>query len=202
MTVIQHGGAGESSYVVDRFEATDLGAPFKVVLHNAVTVTPNHDGGTASYRIPNLDGLIRTVVIKRILHGRKLSGADIRFIRRALGMKQKDMAQRIETSPEHLSRCEAGTLVMSATTEKLLRIYALKTAIKLHNLKPCEAKTQLEEALDSLFDDVKSVAAYDATDLLQFDLSLCVPKAANDENYDPSGKWDDGNPPPKMAALR
>jgi len=195
MTIIQHGGMAGSTYVVDQFEATDLGAPFKVILHRSVRVTYSQDSGELiSYSIPDLEGLIRTIVISRVLEPRKLSGADIRFIRKAIGVKQKDMAQRIETSHEHLSRCEAGALVMSPTTEKLLRIFALKTAIKLHKLKSCEAKTKLEDALDKLFDSIKPVAAHDASSELElhFHRSRPSPNLDGGEDIDDAnGEWDE-----------
>ena len=129
----------------------------------------------------------------RILHPRKLTGADIRFIRKAICVEQKDMAQKIETSPEHLSRCEAGTLVMSPTTEKLLRVFAFKTAVKLHKMKSCEAKTKLEDALDELFDVIKTVPAHDINDILELHFHRCrpSPSESGDDEFDiDNGEWD------------
>jgi DNA-binding transcriptional regulator YiaG len=194
MMITQHGGMVGTTRVVDQFDATDLGAPFKVILHNAVRITQDQETGELlSYAIPNLEGLIRAVVITRILHARKLSGADIRFIRKAIGVKQKDMALRLGMSCEHLSRCETGTLVMSPTSEKLLRIFALKTAIKLHNLKTCEAKTKLEDALDKLFDCIKPVSVHDVENVLE--LHFRRSKSSSDENGNDDldggdGEWD------------
>jgi DNA-binding transcriptional regulator YiaG len=196
MTIIQHGGMAGSTYVVDQFEATDLGAPFKVILHKSVRVSYSQESGEPiSYSIPDLDGLIRTIVISRVLEPRKLSGADIRFIRKAICIKQKDMAQRIETSHEHLSRCEAGTLVMSPTTEKLLRIFALKTAIKLHKVKSCEAKTKLEDSLDKLFDSIRPIAAHEVTNVLELHFHRSRPSNdANGDGNDGDGEWDENQP--------
>lgn len=201
MAIIQHRGAKESC-VVDRFEADDIGAPFKVVLHHSVKVELDDAGEIASYTIPDPDGLIRTVVFTRVLHRRKLSGADIKFIRRALGMKQKDLAQRIETTPEHLSRCEAGSLVMSATTEKLLRIYALKTAVKLDKLGPCEASAKLDEALDSLFETIQPMPVHSIDDVLVLHFHhVAMPLTAANDSSRHGGKWKDGDDPPKMVAM-
>lgn len=197
MMVNQHGGQ-EQTRVVDQFEATDLGAPFKVILHKSVRVTTTRNTGEmVSYSIPDLDGLLRAIVITRILHDRKLFGAEIRFIRRALGIKQKDFAQRIEMSAEHLSRCESGSPVMSPTSEKLLRIFALKTVMKLNKVKACEAKTKLEDALDRLFEIIKPVAAHDVSDelVLHFHRSrLSSPDASGDDGLDGDGRWDDESP--------
>ena len=50
MMITQHGGSEGKTYVVDQFEAKDLGAPFKVILHKAVRVTHNPAGELMSYR--------------------------------------------------------------------------------------------------------------------------------------------------------
>lgn len=194
MMINQHGGELELTRVVDHFEATDLGAPFRVILHKSVRVTHNDTTGEMiSYSIPDLEGLLRVIVIERVLHERKLFGADIRFIRKAIGTKQKDMAKSIEMSQEHLSRCEAGALVMSPTSEKLLRIFALKTAMKLNKLKACEAKTKLEDALDRLFALITPVAAHDVSDILELHFHRTRPplNAKGDGSPDDGdGHWD------------
>lgn len=194
MMINQHGGQSEQTRVVDHFVATDLGTPFKVVLHKAVRVTFNDRNEAISYSIPDLDGLLRATVIARILHERKLSGSDIRFVRRAIGVKQKDVARSIEMSPEHLSRCEAGNLVMSPTSEKLLRIFALKTVVKLNRIKACEAKTKLEDALDKLFEVMKPISAHSVEHVLEFHFRRTRPSSdvEGDDADDVGGQWDDG----------
>lgn len=168
MNTNQH-GVGASTYVAEEFEATDLGAPFKVVLHGAVKVKKDTEtGNLVSYSIPDLEGLIAVIVISRTLHPRKLCGPDIKFIRKALVMKQKELADKLELSVEHLSRCETGAVPMSPATEKLLRILSLKSAMKLHKMKPGAAKTTLEDAMDRVFDAIKSQPVFDADDELAF----------------------------------
>lgn len=190
MKMVQH-GVGASTYVADEFEAEDIGAPFKVVLHDAVKVTVNEFGECLSYAIPDLEGLIAAVVIARILHARKLFGADIKFIRKAICLKQKDLASKLEMSPEYLSRCETGANVMAPSSEKLLRILSLKSAIKLHKMKACDAKTTIEDALDCLFDAIKPLPVYDVEDTLE--LHFCRPRmgsngAGTDDTDD--GLWE------------
>jgi transcriptional regulator with XRE-family HTH domain len=167
MKIVQH-GVGASTYVAEEFEAEDIGAPFKIVLHKAVKVTKNDQTGKiVSYAIPDLDGLIAAVVITRILHPRKLFGADIKFIRKAISLKQKELASKLEMSTEHLSRCETGAVVMAASSEKLLRILSLKYAIKLHSMKSGEMKTKFEDAVDRLFDAIKPTPVHDVEDILE-----------------------------------
>lgn len=198
-TIRQHGG-GAKTRVVDRFVADKIGAPFKVILHNSVEITEDLNGEMLKYNIPDLDGLLRAATISRILYSRKLSGADIKFFRKALGIKQRDLAKSIEISPEHLSRCEAGVHPISPANEKLLRIYILKVVIKLHKMSPCKEKKRLDDALDAVFDVIKPRAMYDVSEELEFHFSRQpVEPAAGDVNScaEENGQWDEA---PQLAA--
>jgi DNA-binding transcriptional regulator YiaG len=150
--------------VVDHFDAEDFGAPFKIVLDHCVPVTFDKSGNMLSYTIPDPDGLMRVVVLTRILNARKLTGPDIKFLRKAVGVKQKDLAPAIELKAETLSRCEAGAQPIGPASEKLLRLFLFKTTIKHHKLKDCEVKTKLEEALDALFDLLQPVSVHDVNE--------------------------------------
>lgn len=162
MNLVEH-RSSLTSCVVEAFEAKDLGAPFKVILDNSVTATIDGDTGEiVNYTIPDLPGLLQAVVMTRLLHAQKLSGPELKFIRKAIGVKQKDLANKIELTVEHLSRCETGTYPVSPASEKLFRIFAFKSALKLHTIKACKEKSEIEDALDRLFDGVKTIAAHDA----------------------------------------
>lgn len=191
-TLIQHGGSRSNARVVDEFNADKLGAPFKVILRNSVEVTYNKAGEIAEFNIPDMDGLLRAIVLQRVLHERKLTGPDIKFLRKCLGLKAKDLAKRIEVTPEHLSRCEAKALPISPASEKLLRLFMFKTAVKLANLKTDERKRKLEQALDDLFELVDPVPVHDAADelVLSFSRHFVTPRAANDEEHREEPCWD------------
>ena len=98
---------GPITHVVDQFDAEDFGAPFKILLKDSVSVTTDADGNMLSYTIPDPEGLMRVIVLTRILNRRKLSGKDIKFLRKAVCVMQKDLAVAIEILPETLSRYEA-----------------------------------------------------------------------------------------------
>jgi DNA-binding transcriptional regulator YiaG len=173
-----------------RFEAIDIGAPFKVVLHGAVRVTEDEaTGKQLGYAIPDLEGLIAAVVISRVLHPRKLFGADIKFIRKAISLKQKDLASKLEMTPEHLSRCETDALPMASSSEKLFRILSLKSAMKLHTVK--SGATTIEDALDRVFDRIKPVAVHDASDVLELHFLRARPTSDGAGSHDPEeGLWE------------
>lgn len=183
----QHGKM--ATRVVDQFDAVELGAPFKVILHKAVEVTKDKNtGAMVKYSIPDLDGLLKTIAISRVLHSRKLTGPDIKFLRKAVGLRQKDVAKSIEMSAEHLSRCESGALVMSPASEKLLRIYIIKAVANLHKLNACSAKTKVEDALERLFCSIKAVSVHNAGDVLE--LHFCRSRGTKDAGND-NGEWGD-----------
>lgn len=110
--------------VVPEYEVDTLGAPFKVTLLNVVTLTIDTRTGEEKVKIPNLVGLTKAVVRERVIHSRKLNGEEVRFIRNALEIKANKVAEFLDMSAEHLSRCEAGTRAMSTTSEKMFRLFA------------------------------------------------------------------------------
>lgn len=114
----------EDARVVHKYEVDTLGAPFKVVVVDCVSVNMDAETGEEIVQIPDLVGLINAVVRTRAWHPRKLSGPDIKFIRKALGMRAKPLAQFLDMSPEHFSRCESGQKVMSTSNERIFRLMA------------------------------------------------------------------------------
>lgn len=191
MSLVTH-RENQPSCVVEEFEAKDLGAPFKVFLDNSVkVVTDEKTGEVLSYTIPDLPGLIQIVVMTRLLHPRKLTGADIKFVRKAIGFKQKDLASKIELTVEHLSRCETDTHPISPASEKLFRIFSFKSALKIHKIKTCKEKTDLENALDKLFDGLKPQPVYDFNEelVLRFHRSRVTESDGNNDNALDDDHW-------------
>jgi len=188
--MIHQQGNAFHSCVVEHFNAEDFGAPFKIILKDCVSVTEDDDGNMISYHIPDPEGLLRTVVFARVLNPRKLSGADIKFLRKAVGVKQKVLAKAIEVDPATLSRCENGMQPLGPASEKLLRIFLVQTGIKFHKLKECEAKTKLEEVLSELFDVLKPSPVHSADDDLELYFVRESSSTAGNDNSDSDGDWE------------
>ncbi len=168
MKAIQHGQSGKTR-VVDQFVARDLGAPFRVVLHNSVEATfCARQINCTAIRFPIPTACSGRSFITRILHSQRLQGAELKFLREAVGLKQKKVAEKIEVTPEHLSKCENGPAALSASCEKLFRIFILKAAIQLDTVKECAGKSKLETALDQLFNSLRPIAVFDPTVVLEF----------------------------------
>jgi transcriptional regulator with XRE-family HTH domain len=60
----------------------------------------------AAPRIPNIEGLHYTIGLSLIEDEAPLEGGSVRFLRRTLGMTQKEFASKFEMTPQHYSNWE------------------------------------------------------------------------------------------------
>jgi hypothetical protein len=176
--IVQHDfGSGSP---VGHYCANSLGAPFKVYLVNGVKTESHPVTGKSMTIITDLPGLIAAVVRARVLHQRKLSGADLKYLRSALCLKSMVLAKAIDLTPEYYSRCENNQKIMSTTTEKHYRVYAylssllkdrnLQSAVRAQkekDLSPDKAKKALA-AFQKLFFEMKICPVFDIDEELAF----------------------------------
>ena len=106
-----------------------IGVPFKVFLTNGVVEKVDEKTGKVMTEITDLPGLITCILQTRVLHPRKLSGDDLKFIRVALRLRSAEVADILDVSPEHYSRCETGTKTLSTSTEKFYRMRVFLQAV-------------------------------------------------------------------------
>lgn len=111
--------------ILDQY-TPNLGTSFDVVLMGAVRQMISPEGDILETRIPNMSGLLKEVALSRSLCTRKFASGDIKFVRKAFGLKALELADLLGISAEHLSRCENGDRVLSIAAEKLLRIIIIK----------------------------------------------------------------------------
>ncbi|MEZ5870758.1 MAG: helix-turn-helix domain-containing protein [Nitratireductor sp.] len=114
---------GLQSRTVAEFDASAiLGTPFSVVLHNAVKekMCPK-TGIVLGHVLPMPEKLISVAAILRTCEPIKLNGSEIKFLRKSMDLKAKDLADRLCVSPEQYSRYENDKLPISNVYEKLLR---------------------------------------------------------------------------------
>ncbi|RYZ79133.1 MAG: helix-turn-helix domain-containing protein [Proteobacteria bacterium] len=104
----------------------NIGAPFKVKLLDSVVQKVSPSGEILETYIPNLDGLLKEIAFSRALDSRKMSPEELKFVRKAVGLKAIDLAEMLGISPEHVSRCEKGDRTLSPAAEKLLRVIILR----------------------------------------------------------------------------
>jgi len=163
------------------YNAVTLGAPFKVLLHDGVTCGVDAKTGQQTICIKDPFALINSVVRARVLHPRKLSGEEIKFVRKSIGAKAKSVAEFLDMTPEHLSRCESGTKVLSVASEKHFRMAAyvasflkdpsafFAPAELLTQAKPSKKARESAAVIHRWFLSLKIETVFDATEELQFE---------------------------------
>lgn len=97
---------------------------FKVILVDSVVEEKCQNCGQTEYVIPNMEGLFAAIAIARAKNPIKLNGAEIKFIRKAIEIPAKKMAQYLEVTVEHLSRWENDKAPITPSYEKMLRLLA------------------------------------------------------------------------------
>lgn len=180
---MQHERTGSVPVVKAPYHVDTLGAPFKVVLHNGVTREIDQETGKETVMIKDTIGLINAVVRSRVCHPRKLSGEEIKFIRKAIGVRSKVLAEFLDMTPEHFSRCEAGAKVMSVQSEKQFRMTAYLASFlenpsslfvrnaPVATAKPPKKVMKSAVAFFKWFQSLKIESVFDAEDELSFDFS-------------------------------
>jgi len=68
-----------------------------------------------------MQGLIYAAAVSRVMNEQKLKGRDIRFLRKALDLPSKELADRLEVAQETMSRWENDKAPIGPENEKLLR---------------------------------------------------------------------------------
>lgn len=87
---------------------------------------------THSVAIPDEAGLEAAVAMKRVHIPVKLTGKEIRFLRRAIAMPARAVAGYLQTTHETVSRWENGHQPIGPQPDKLFRILIAQKLIKAH----------------------------------------------------------------------
>lgn len=141
--------------VLPEFALDNLGASFKVILVESVICYDSQDG--REFYIPDYQGLIKKIAVTRAAHPAKLAGRDIKFLRKSLSLKAKDLASKLDITPEHLSRCETGDKILSPNSEKVLRslvmfeaIFVLRKALEDTGLENQDLLGEISKLLEKM----------------------------------------------------
>jgi DNA-binding transcriptional regulator YiaG len=180
---MQHERARSVPVVQGPYCVDTLGAPFKVILNNGVTLGIDQETGEETVTIQDTIGLINAVVRSRVCHPRKLSGEEIKFLRKAIGVRAKAIAEFLDMTPEHFSRCESDVKTMSVQSEKLFRMTAYvasflenPAAIFVKNApvtptKPSEKSVKSAVELLRWFQSLKIEVVFNPADEIVFEFS-------------------------------
>jgi DNA-binding transcriptional regulator YiaG len=93
---------------------------FPVVLLDSVYEAQS--GDTSGKVVPDIAGLEAAMAVARIMDDFKLNGREIKFLRRAIGMKAVDLAEFLDVTAETLSRWENDRELISTNPERVLRM--------------------------------------------------------------------------------
>ena len=75
--------------------------------------------------IPNLDGLMRVLALALVTSRLPLSGAEVRYLRKYLGMSAEQFARILHTDKSTLSKWETGAVNIGSKSDLLIRAVAL-----------------------------------------------------------------------------
>ena len=186
--------------VLPEYVADHLGAPFEIVLCKSVKQTKDNDGNVIKTTIPNPRGLLRQIAISRLTHPRKLSGKDIKFVRKALSIKAKELADMISVGPEHFSRCETDKAVLSPGIEKFLRLSVLVDTLELpddieQHIENEDALLKLSmfrKAFERLKESIRSMqieAVYDSHEPLRLHFHVVERLSLDNDETDADEDW-------------
>jgi putative zinc finger/helix-turn-helix YgiT family protein len=81
--------------------------------------------GHEEVHISNIEGLHRALALAVVRKRERLTPAEIRFLRKYLGLSGADFAQHIGVSAETVSRWEQGRTAMGQTADRFLRWLAI-----------------------------------------------------------------------------
>ncbi len=108
----------------ENYRYTESGLPNVTLVD--VTVRQCPKCGNRVVAIPRLEGLHQMLAFLVATQTARLSGAEMRFLRKHLGWSGSDFAKTIGVAPETVSRWENEKEPMGVVAERLLRLMALR----------------------------------------------------------------------------
>ena len=126
ITCTECGRAMEERILPEHTE--DLGG-IVVTLVDAVREYRCPECGEVETEVPDLQGLVRAVALGRALYPYQLTGNDLRLMRRALDMNQKDFAREMGLTPETVNRWENAHAEPSKLAWKAIQDLARKRGL-------------------------------------------------------------------------
>lgn len=121
-------GAGERpvGQILERYEDNGMGLPYPITLINIAERVVNPDTGEEiGISIPNLESVVAEVAAALCFMPQKLSGAEVRFIRRVLSMNGQELAEALGMDPATLSRWENGKQDIGCWADGSVRMAAI-----------------------------------------------------------------------------
>ncbi|MDL2169777.1 hypothetical protein [Asaia sp. HumB] len=142
---------------IERYVDDTLGLSHPVTILDGVEEEIDEaTGERVGISIRDYESLVASVAVVRALCPLELSGRDVRFIRRVLGMSASAFAEALTMDPSTLSRWEGDKQTVGAWADKQVRLIAVtaledhvpegfsgKTIIKMRPIKKGEREVEL-----------------------------------------------------------
>ena len=123
--------------VLPRYEEKGLGLPYPVVLINAAEEHTDAAGNVLGVSVPDLEGLAAAVAVARAFLPVELTGSEVRFMRKVIGMSAKDFAEALKLDPASLSRWENNKQSLGGWAESQVRLATVAILTqRMPSLKP------------------------------------------------------------------
>lgn len=112
--------------IIERYEENLMGLPYPIVLLDAAEeVTDPVSGEVLGVAVPHAEELAAAVALALCFMPVRLSGPEVRFIRRVLGMTGQDLAAAVEMNAATLSRWENDKQEVGGWADKAIRMAAV-----------------------------------------------------------------------------
>ncbi len=136
---LQPGGTPRMSRSRNKMDCTDCGAAAAIekknyrfresgldnVVLKGISVLKCPDCGSEDPIIPNLEGLLRVLALAIVKSRLPLTGPEVRYLRKYLGMNGEEFARILHTDKSTLSKWETGSVRIGSKSDLLIRAVAL-----------------------------------------------------------------------------
>jgi transcriptional regulator with XRE-family HTH domain len=109
--------------IIGKFLDEQMGLPVLLV----DSAYKAESSGTEGVVVPDVSGLEAAIAVARVMNDFKLNGKELKFLRRAIGLKAVDLAKFLDVSAETVSRRETGKELISTNDERVLRLRVYRT---------------------------------------------------------------------------
>jgi len=134
-----------ASVVRSNYHFTEMGLPVELMRINVVKCS---ECGNEDPIIPNLDDLMHTLALMVICDPCKLSGPEVRFLRKYSGKSAEEFSRLLHVDHTHLSKVENGRTEIVRRLDKLVRFVVLTMSSELN-----DKADQLIELLPTISDE-------------------------------------------------
>jgi transcriptional regulator with XRE-family HTH domain len=127
------------------YDAGILGAPFGVLLVESVRI----DGDDVTF--PDAADLVAAASMARLRRDERLTGAELRYLRRSAGLPREDLGRAFGGSESDVEAYERGPRAMTLGLEKYVRLHIHHALSRMEGVSP--ARRDMSAYMDWVFEE-------------------------------------------------